>query len=690
MGNKLVVVESPAKAKTIAKYLGKGYKVIASNGHIRDLPKSQLGVDVDNDFTPKYITIRGRGEVLDRIKKDAKAADMIYLATDPDREGEAISWHISNVLGMKDKTKRITFNEITNTAVKNAISKPRDIDQGLVDAQQARRILDRLVGYKLSPILWAKVRKGLSAGRVQSVATRIICDREQEINDFVPEEYWLLSAHLSEKKGRKTFEAKYYGKNGKKVDLRSKQQSDEILTELENAEYVVAEMKLGERTRHAPPPFTTSVMQQEAVRKLGFTTKRTMLIAQQLYEGVEIKGKGLVALVSYIRTDSVRVSSEAQQAALSYIEQRYGKEYVPEKPNFYKGRKNSQDAHEAIRPTYLSYTPESLKELLPRDQFRLYQLIYNRFLASQMKSAIYDTQAATITANGHTFKATGQKVRFLGYTAVYTESTDNGDDEKSSSLPDLQAGAVLKLHKLDAQQKFTQPPPRYTEAMLVRTLEEKGIGRPSTYAPIIATIIDRGYVLRKSKLLYPTDLGVIVTRLMKENFPNIVDVGFTAEMEEDLDEIEDGRKQWKSVVGEFYTPFIVLVDKAAEEIEHVKIPDEVSDVACEKCGAMMVYKQGRFGRFLACPNYPECKNTKPIVEKVGVACPKCGADILKRKAKRGGRIFYGCERYPECDFVSWDLPLAEKCPVCGSYMVQKQGKAGKKKACSNKECGYTV
>ncbi|MDL2289154.1 type I DNA topoisomerase [Clostridia bacterium OttesenSCG-928-F22] len=687
MKTKLIVVESPAKAGTISKFLGKGYKVVASNGHIRDLPKSQLGVDVDDNFKPKYITIRGRGDILDKIKKDAKAADLIYLATDPDREGEAISWHIANVLKMDEKTKRITFNEITSTAVKKAIANPREINQNVVDAQQARRILDRLVGYKLSPILWAKVRKGLSAGRVQSVATRLICDREQEINDFVPKEYWLLNAMLKHKDGKKPFEAKFHGKGGKKLELNNEQELQEVLSAIEKAKYIVSEYKVGERVRHAQPPFTTSNLQQEASRKLGFTTKRTMLIAQQLYEGVNVKGRGAIGLVTYIRTDSVRVSAEAQQAALKHIEDVYGKEYAPAKPNFYKGRKSSQDAHEAIRPTYLELTPASVKESLSRDQLRLYQLIYNRFLASQMASAIYETQAATLDANGYTFRATGIKPKFLGYTVVYTESTDNGDDEKYVTLPIMEKGDECKLEKLLHEQKFTQPPPRYSEAMLVKTLEEKGIGRPSTYAPIISTIIDRRYVTRKSKILYPTDLGIIVTQLMKENFAQIVDVGFTATMEEDLDEVEEGNKKWEEIIGEFYGPFQTLVEKAEKDIEHIEIPDEVSDVKCEKCGAMMVYKDGRFGRFLACPNYPECKNTKAIVEHINVPCPKCGAELLKRRSKKG-RTFFGCEKYPECDFVSWDQPIKEKCPECGSYMVQKNARGKQSKACSNKECGY--
>ncbi|MGI6175518.1 MAG: type I DNA topoisomerase [Christensenellales bacterium] len=689
MANNLVVVESPAKAKTIGKVLGKGYKVIASNGHIRDLPKSQLGVDVDHGFEPKYITIRGRGSILDKIKKDAKAADKIFLATDPDREGEAISWHIANVLNMEEKTQRITFNEITKDAIKKAIHQPRSIDRNLVDAQQARRILDRLVGYKLSPILWTKVRKGLSAGRVQSVATRIICDREQEINEFIPKEYWLLNVNLHDPKSKKDFDARFHGKNGKKMELGSEDQTQAVVEALKDAQYTVQDVKYADKFRHAPPPFTTSVMLQEAGRKLGFTTKKTMLIAQQLYEGVDIKGAGAVGLVTYIRTDSVRISAEAQAAAKDFIIHTYGKEYYPPKPNFYRGRKNAQDAHEAIRPTYMNYTPDSVKESLQRDQFRLYQLIFNRFLASQMSKAVYMTVNANITASEYTFKASGQKLKFAGYTKVYMESTDNEEDNKKSTyLPELEAGQVCTLNKLDTQQKFTQPPPRYTETMLTRTLEEKGIGRPSTYAPIISTIIDRGYVQRKSKVLYPTELGIIVTQLMKDNFKDIVDIGFTATMEEDLDEIQEGKKNWTSVIEEFYAPFIQNVNTAAEQIEHIKIPDEVSDIACEKCNAMMVYKEGRFGRFLACPNYPECKNTKAIVHKINTPCPKCGASVIKRKSKKGGRIFYGCEKYPECDFVSWDLPLPEKCPECGAFLVQKQIKKEKTKACSNKECKY--
>lgn len=693
-GEKLVVVESPAKAKTITKFLGKGFRVVASNGHVRDLPKSQLGVDVDNGFTPKYITLRGRGEVLERIRKEAKGAERVYLATDPDREGEAISWHLSQVLGIDGGEEcRIVFNEITPNAVKNAIKSPRALDMDLVEAQQARRLLDRLVGYKLSPLLWAKVRKGLSAGRVQSVATRILCDREEEIRAFVPEEYWVITALLAAGKAKKPFEARLVAKNGKKYEAKCEADAAAVKEALLGASYRAAEVKKAEKLRNAPPPFTTSNLQQEAARKLGFTTKRTMLIAQQLYEGVEVKGVG-TGLVTYIRTDSVRVSADAQQAARALLQGRFGEQYVPERPNVFKGRKNAQDAHEAIRPSYPEMTPDSIKQYLTPEQYKLYRLIYNRFLASQMTPARIETVSVLLNAqkkgakDSFGFRATGSRVLFDGYTAIYTEGHDNGEEEKESRLPAIAEGDEFACLDLKADQRFTQPPMRYTEASLVRELEEMGIGRPSTFAPTITTIIERGYVKREKRVLYPTELGEIVTNMMKENFSDIVDVKFTADMEEKLDEVEEGKLKSGAILKDFYGPFKKNLERAEATIEKVEIADEVSDVACDKCGAMMVYKTGRFGRFLACPNFPECRNTKPITEPVDVPCPKCGAKLLKRYAKKGGKPFYGCERYPECDFVCWDPPAKEKCPNCGGFMVQKNGRSGAELKCT--ACGNAV
>ena len=686
MSDALVIVESPAKAKTIGKFLGSHYKVVASNGHVRDLPKSQTGVDVNNGFQPKYITLRGRGDVLEKIRKEAKNAKKIYLATDPDREGEAISWHLAQVLRLDISSKcRIVFNEITANAVKNSIKGARPIDMRLVNAQQARRILDRLVGYEISPILWAKVRKGLSAGRVQSVATRIICDREQEILDFVPEEYWLIAAQLQEKGLKKHFEAKYYGEGGKKRELRSEDDAKEVLRRIEGADFVASEVKNGEKTRHAAPPFTTSSLQQEAARKLGFTTKRTMMVAQQLYEGIDI-GKGAVGLISYIRTDSVRIAKEAQEGALAYIGVRFGERYVPKKPNVYKGRASAQDAHEAIRPTMIENEPQKIREYLSNDQYKLYKLVYERFLASQMSDALYATTTVNFDANGCTFRASGVRVLFDGFTAVYTEGRDDSQ-EKEVTLPEIREGDSFKPVKVDSEQRFTQPPPRFTEAMLVKTLEEKGIGRPSTYSPTISTIVDRGYISREKKLLIPTELGFVVTRIMRENFSDIVDVKFTAAMEEKLDGVESGDVEWVQMLETFYGPFEETVKKASETIERVKIEDEVSDIPCEKCGAMMVYKTGRFGKFLACPNFPNCRNTKAIIEKIDVPCPKCGAALIKRKSKRG-KVFYGCEKYPDCDFVSWDKPTAMQCPKCGGMMVQKVGQNGSYITCMDKACGY--
>ena len=687
MSDTLVIVESPAKAKTIGKFLGNKYKVVAANGHVRDLPKSQIGVKIDQGFEPKYITLRGRGDVLERIRKEAKTADKVFLATDPDREGEAISWHLAQVLNLDENSKcRIVFNEITATAVKNSIKGARPIDMRLVNAQQARRILDRLVGYEISPILWRKVRKGLSAGRVQSVATRIICDREMEIRDFVAEEYWNITAKLREIESKKSFDAKYYGENGTKRDLCNEADTKEVLARIDNQIFTVSEVKEGVKTRHPAPPFTTSSLQQEASRKLGFTTKRTMMIAQQLYEGIELGGKGAIGLISYIRTDSVRIATEAQQAARAFVGGRFGEKYVPEKPNFYKGRDNAQDAHEAIRPTSVDNEPAAIKDHLSNEQYRLYKLIYERFLASQMSDAVFATTQATLDCAGATFRANGIRTMFDGFTVVYTEGRDDAQ-EKETTLPELAAGETCKAEKIDNEQKFTQPPPHYTEATLVKALEEKGIGRPSTYSPTISTIVDRGYIAREKKQLLPTELGFVVNRFMLDNFDEIVDVQFTAMMESQLDDVEDDKVGWADVLSKFYGPFHGKVELALEKAPPEKIPDEVSDIPCEKCGAMMVYKIGRFGKFLACPNFPTCRNTKAIVEKIDVPCPKCGAALIKRKSKRG-KVFYGCEKYPECDFVSWDKPTKIPCPQCGGMMVQKIGQNGSYIACVNKECGY--
>lgn len=688
MSEMLVIVESPAKAKTIGKFLGSKYKVVASNGHVRDLPKSQLGVDVDHDFEPKYITLRGRGDVLENIRREAKAAKKIYLATDPDMEGEAISWHLAHILKMDANSPcRIVFNEITSNTVKKSVKEPRAINMDLVDAQQARRVLDRLVGYKISPILWAKVRRGLSAGRVQSVAVSIICDREQEINDFVPEEYWNITAKLKIQGSRKPLEAKFYGIDGKKLDVHDEKTANDIIARSGN-EFTVSDVKTSEKSRHAPAPFTTSSMQQEAARKLGFTTKLTMLIAQQLYEGVEIHGKGTTGLITYIRTDSVRIADEAQKAALEYISDTYGKDYVPNKPNIYKGRKGAQDAHEAIRPADIRLTPQEAKASLNASQYKLYKLIYERFIASQMTEAKLETTSVSFDANGCTYRSAGTKVLFPGYTAIYTEGRDDSAEEEAA-IPTVNVNDMFRAEKVEKEQKFSQPPARYTEASLVKLLEEKGIGRPSTYAPTISTIIERGYVRREKKQLVPTELGFVVTKIMKENFSDIVDIKFTADMESKLDLIKDGEEPWKEVIREFYGPFEKTLEKASESIEKVVIPDEVSDVKCEKCGSMMVYKMGRFGKFLACPNFPNCRNTKAIVEKTDVKCPLCGGEIIKRKSKKG-KVFYGCEKYPECSFVSWDKPVKEKCPKCGGLMVHKMGHGGGFDACIAEGCGYTT
>ncbi len=682
----LVIVESPAKAKTIEKFLGEGYRVSASNGHLIDLPKSKIGVDVENNFEPNYIVIRGRTELLNGLKKQAKAAKRVLLATDPDREGEAISWHIANALNIDGEDAcRIEFNEITKSAVINAIANPRRIDMNRVNAQQARRVLDRLVGYKLSPLLWSKVRRGLSAGRVQSVAVRLIVDREAEIRDFVPREYWTISAVLTDEKGKNPFVANFYGKNGKKLEPENEQQTNEILDELKKADYIIANTKQNEKQRRPFAPFTTSTLQQDAARKLGFTTKRTMVIAQGLYEGVKISENETVGLISYMRTDSTRISAEAQQMAREFIGGKYGQEYVPEKPNIYIGRKNAQDAHEAIRPTYVKYTPESIKDQLTPEQYKLYHLIYTRFLASQMTPAKYSTMAFEIEAGEYNFKASFSKLIFSGYQAVYQEFIDE-EEEVNTMIPPMGRGDKCKAKSITPKQNFTAPPPRFTEASLVKTLEEEGIGRPSTYAPIISTIIERQYVKREKKTILPTELGEIVTTMMKENFPDIVNVQFTADMEEKLDTVETEKKDWKALLADFYAPFEKELKKAEQEVARVEIPDRPAGIICEKCGAEMVYKSGRFGEFIACPNYPECKNTKTVKTTIKTPCPLCGGAVVQKRSKKG-KIFYGCENYPQCNFVSWDMPLEDKCPKCGAYMVLKHGKGiSVYKKCSNAEC----
>ena len=688
MANYLVIIESPAKSKTISRILGKNYKIEASFGHIRDLPKSQMGVDIDNNFEPKYITIRGKGDIIAKLKKEAKNADKIFLATDPDREGEAISWHLANILNIDCKEKcRITFNEITKNAVMNALKAPREINMDLVQAQQARRILDRIVGYKISPILWKKIRKGLSAGRVQSVATRMICDREDEINNFVPEEYWTITSFLLPHDGGSTFEAKFHGTSSEKIELTNEEQVNRILDELKGKAYIVEKIKKGEKKRTPPSPFITSTLQQEASRKLGFTTKKTMMLAQQLYEGVDIKGIGAVGLITYIRTDSTRISSEAQQEARGYIVNKYGKEYVPEDARIFKNKSASQDAHEAIRPTNMSMEPDSIKDSLSNDQYKLYKLIWDRFVASQMSSAIYDTLSVDIKAGNYIFKANGSKINFMGYMVLYIEGRDDDSEEKDVNLPELSEGQELKLKKTEPKQHFTQPPMRYTEATLVKALEEKGIGRPSTYAPTITTILARGYVEKDKKFFYPTELGRVVTDIMKNYFKEIVDTKFTAQMEQKLDDIEEGDKKWVDVVKEFYDSFKDMVNDAEEKIGPIEMADEVTDIICEKCGRNMVIKIGKFGKFLACPGFPECRNARPILEEAGVNCPKCGGKVVYKKSKKGKK-YIGCENNPKCDFMSWNMPAKENCPKCGSFMLKKA--AGKKTTlvCSNESCGY--
>ena len=654
MADKLIIVESPAKANTIKKFLGGSTKVLASMGHVRDLPKSKLGVDIEHDFEPEYINIRGKGDLIKSLKKEASKAKKIYLATDPDREGEAIAWHLAYILDdNKDKIVRVTFNEITKGAVKKAIQEPRNIDINLVDAQQARRVLDRIVGYKISPLLWKKVRRGLSAGRVQSVAVKLIVDREDEIEKFIPEEYWNILADLEDEKTKKQFEAKFYGKNGKKQEIHSKEEADEILRNIENAKYIVKEVKKGEKKRNAAPPFTTSTMQQEASRKLGFTLKKTMSIAQMLYEGIKIEGRGTLGLITYMRTDSTRISEEARKAAKEYIVSTYSEEYYENR--YYKTNKDSQDAHEAIRPTYADLEPDSIKSSLTNDQYKLYKLIYNRFMASQMASAIYNTMSVTIDANDYTFKANGQSLKFKGFMTLYVEGEENKEEDKTM-LPELEENQEVKKIKINPKQSFTEPPPRYTEASLVKALEEKGIGRPSTYSPTITTILERHYIEKEQKQLIPTELGKVVNKLLIENFTDVINVEFTAKIENEFDEIADGKEQWKKMIREFYGPFEKELEKVEKDLEHVELKEEVSDIPCEKCGRMMVYKYGRYGKFLACPGYPECKNTKPIVETIDVPCPSCGGKVIVKKSKKG-RKFYVCENNPEsCKYISWNKP----------------------------------
>ena len=686
MARYLVIVESPTKVKTIKKFLGSNYVVMASHGHVRDLPKSQMGVDLEHDFEPKYITIRGKGEILAGLRKEVKKADKIYLATDPDREGEAISWHLMKALKLEGKkVYRISFNEITKSAVKASLKNARDIDMDLVDAQQARRVLDRIVGYKISPVLWAKVKRGLSAGRVQSVALRIIADREDEIAAFIPEEYWSLDANFKVKGEKKPLVAKFYGTKDEKITIHNEEEMNKILAELEDAEYKVVDVKRGERSKKAPLPFTTSTLQQEASKALNFATSKTMRIAQQLYEGVDIKGSGTVGLITYLRTDSTRISEEADANARAYVGKAYGEEYVAEAASEQKQKndgKNIQDAHEAIRPSDVTRVPAEIKESLTRDQFRLYQLIWKRFVASRMQPAKYETTSVKIGADDYRFTVSASKIIFEGFRLAYVES----DEEKQSGnvmVKSIDKDSELTKESFDYKQHFTQPPAHYTEASLVKTLEELGIGRPSTYAPTISTIIARRYVAKENKNLYMTELGEVVNNIMKQSFTSIVDVNFTAYMEGLLDMIAEGKVEWKSVISNFYPDLNEAVEKAEKELETVKIEHEVTDVVCEECGRNMVIKYGPHGKFLACPGFPECRNTKPYLEKIGVACPKCGKDIVLRKTKKGRR-YYGCEDNPECDFMSWQKPSEEKCPKCGSYMVEK----GNKLVCGNEQCGF--
>ncbi len=683
MAKKLIIVESPAKAKTIKKYLGRDYTVVASFGHLRDLPKSQLGIDIENNFAPKYITIRGKGDLMATLKKEAKAADRVFLATDPDREGEAIAWHLAFVLGLDPHSKcRITFNEITKTALKAAVSSPREIDLSLVDAQQARRVVDRILGYQLSPLLWRKIKKGLSAGRVQSVLTRLIVEREQEIDDFIPEEYWSLSAELQEPTSKIKFKARFHGKGGKKMTVSNRETAESIFNAVSAAAFTVKSVKRDEKQKSPAPPFTTSTMQQEASRCLGFTSRKTMSAAQILYEGVDIDGFGTVGLITYMRTDSLRISEEALSSVRSFIQQKYGEINTPARARYFKTRAGAQDAHEAIRPTNVEITPEIARQTLPNDQYKLYKLIWERFVASQMANAVYETMQADIIAAGYLFKSSFSKQKFKGFETLYSNTST---DDLTGTLPPLTDEQTLTLVAPDMQQNFTEPPSRFTEGALVRLMEEKGIGRPSTYAPTISTILTRGYVVREKKLFRPTELGYVTTDLMKDYFGNIINVAFTADMERKLDDVEEGTENWTALVRDFYTPFAETLEKADTAIGKVEVKDEESDIICEKCGRNMVYKMGRFGKFLACPGFPECRNAKPIVKDIGVSCPKCGGKILERHSKKG-RLFYICENSDACDVLLWDKPTGNLCDKCGSPMVEK--KKGKERlvVCSNKDC----
>ncbi|WZL74831.1 type I DNA topoisomerase [Clostridiaceae bacterium 35-E11] len=683
MAKSLVIVESPAKAKTIGKFLGKNYKVIASVGHVRDLPKSKMGIDVDNNYEPYYITIRGKGPIIKELKKESKKAKKVLLATDPDREGEAISWHLSHILSIDEEENcRIEFNEITKTAIKNAVKKPRKINKHLVDAQQARRILDRLVGYSISPLLWRKIRKGLSAGRVQSVATKIICDREKEIQAFIPKEYWSIIANLRTKDTGQSFEAKFHGTTEGKIEINDKDTVEALIAKLDYNAYRVSSVKRKEKKRNPYPPFTTSSLQQEAANRLGYTTKRTMRIAQQLYEGIDIEGEGTVGLITYIRTDSTRISDEAQKNGKRYILEHYSEEYINDSEKQYKSKKDAQDAHEAIRPTSVDRSPDQVKDSLKKDQYQLYKLIWERFLASQMKPAVYDTYSVDIQNNDLIFKASGSKLVFDGFLKVYTYAVVSDNE-----IPAVVEEQQLLLDQIDSKQHFTQPPPRFTEASLVKELEEKSIGRPSTYAPIISTILSRGYIERENKSLKPTELGIIVTDLLVEYFPDIVDVHFTAELEQQLDKIEDNKLDWMKVIDDFFKPFHVTLKHAEEEIKKIELVEEETDEICEVCGKNMVIKYGKYGKFLACSGYPECEHTRPIMHKIGVTCPRCGGDLVERRSKKG-RLFYGCGSFPACNFMVWNKPIEEKCPECESLLVKKNRKKDSVIQCSNKECKY--
>ncbi|MBQ3054308.1 MAG: type I DNA topoisomerase [Clostridia bacterium] len=690
MGKTLLIVESPTKSKTIKKYLGSNYIVRATMGHIRDLPKSSMGVDIENDFEPSYLTIRGKGDVMKALKKDIKASSKVVLATDPDREGEAISWHIVKALQLPEETtSRVVFNEITKDAIKEAIKHPRKIDKDLVDAQQARRVLDRIVGYSISPLLWRKVKKGLSAGRVQSVAMKLICDREEEILSFEPKEYWNLETQFSNPPAKKKFSAKFYGDKKGKINLKTQEQTLKIVSEIKDKDFIAKDIKKTEKKRQPMPPFITSTLQQEASKKYNFTSSKTMMIAQQLYEGVDIKGIGAVGLITYMRTDSVRVSEEAISASRKYVEGRWGKDYIPVKPRVFSNKKNAQDAHEAIRPSIVELVPDEIKESLSLEQYKIYKLIWERFIASQMAPAQTLATAVNIEAGNYIFKATGSIITFPGFTSVYDEVKEESED-KEQALPEIKENDLLSLKEILPKQHFTQPPSRYTEASLIKTMEELGIGRPSTYAPTVSTILARNYILKDKKQLYPTELGAVVNDLMRENFSQIIDAEFTAQMESKLDLVEEGKLPWKNIIRDFYDPFKQELEIADKKIEHVQLTLEESDVVCEMCGKKMVYRDGKFGKFLACPGFPKCRNTKPIVEEIGANCPKCSGSIVVRRSRKGVRYF-GCVNYPECDFMSWDEPTTEKCPICGKMLLNRSIKGRilkNNKVCLDKDCQY--